>query len=727
MGTTRSEPEAGPQFDAPVRDIERASARSVERRAESVLWAILVAFGAAIALGILITLIKLIGMGHPAPNFGYYVYDDALQMYEGHWPYQDPSVGYVGLLYPPLHTALLAGLMHIHLWSGWGPVVHTLAQVALAGIVASVAYRRDSVPSAKALRVLEAIAFGLVAGWLISSNPSLGPNGAGPDLVAWALGLGGILLVQRGLNGSRRALIWSIVLLSAAFWSKQPALAAAMAATCWAVLAAVLGVTTWRRAAGFIAALAAVNLVVFGALMVATHGWLFFYMYELGSRHNWGTRSYWWIIERAWPWFRLELAFAAVLLVPGAIGWARGRRVAAPRRLRSLAADQDAQTFAILLIFLVIATTMETFFQRKQGADLEHLLGPLWALMLMAALAWRCAGRTARTRFGAGLLLGGLAFLGLGTGGPANTGLRLPELVTVEHYRTWPQPLEVLSSHGYSVLEQRFGDAGVQDGIVPPNYSTCDMTAAGLPVTGLERELAERRWLVVVPIGTLGGYCSGYGKWEERYFWKINRLIAVGYQIGSQLPYPLLVRQAGPAVDGRLQELLHCFAPYRLAGVLFRIGHGGGFWCQATWTTPRLRLGDIPSPRSQLLTDGTVTSLEGSLVITMPKRAGSVEIGVTKPARDRVLARFDAGAPGAPNGMVVTAGAVRGRAAQTAVARGAQVVRIDPDAVRGGRLSIYATVRSKAAFDFSGMTIHTKNGILRGAVTRRGLPGYRDR
>ncbi len=216
--------------------------------------------------------------------------------------------------------------MHIHLWTGWGPVVHTLAQVALGGIVASVAYRRDSVPSAKAWRALEAIAFGLVAVWLISRNPSLGPAGAGPDVVAWALGLGGLLLVQRGLNGSRRALIWSVVLLSAAFWSKQPALAASMAATCWVVLAAVLGVTTWRRAAGFIVALAAVNLVVFGVLMVATHGWLFFYMYELGSRHNWGTRSYWWIIERAWPWFRLELAFAVVLLVPGAVGWARGRR-----------------------------------------------------------------------------------------------------------------------------------------------------------------------------------------------------------------------------------------------------------------------------------------------------------------------------------------------------------------------------------------------------------------
>jgi hypothetical protein len=722
MGTTRSVSEAGPTFEAPVRKLRRA-----EQWAEGVLWAILIAFGAAIALGILLTLWELIGMAHPAPSFGYYIYDDALQMYGGHWPYQDPAVGYVGLLYPPLHTALLAGLLHIHKWSGWGPVVHTIAQVALAGIVASVAYRRDGVPRAKALRVLEAIAFGLVAEWLISSNNSLGPNGAGPDVMAWALGLSGILLVRRGLNGSRRALIWSIVLLSAAFWSKQPALAAAMAATCWAVLAAVLGVTTWRRAAGFIAAMAVVNLVVFGALMLATHGWLLFYMYELGSRHNWGTRSYGWIIGRAWPWFRLELAFAAVLLVPGAVGWARGRRVAVPRRLRALAADQDAQTFAILLIFLVIATTMETFFQRKQGADLEHLLGQLWALMLVAALAWRCAGRTARTRLGAGLVVGALAILGLLAGGPAVTGLRLREIVTVQHYESREEVLDTLSSIGLSVYQQRTGDVGVRDGIMPPNYSVCDMTAAGLPATGFERELAARRWdVIVAPFAAWEAYCSGFGKWEENYFWKINVLIDTGYYVGTQFPVPLVVRRPDPAAARTAHQLLHCFAPYRLAGVLFRIGHGGGFWCQATWTVPKLRLDSIPAGRSQILTDGTVTSLEGSLVITMPKRAGKVEIGVTKPAPDRVLARINAGALGHPANIVVTAGAVRGAAARAAIARGAEVVRIDPDAVRGGRLSIYATARSGAAFDFSGMTIHTKNGILRGAVTRRGLPGAPD-
>jgi hypothetical protein len=41
--------------------------------------------------------------------------------------------------------------------------------------------------------------------------------------------------------------------------------------------------------------------------------------------------------------------------------------------------------------------------------------------------------------------------------------------------------------------------------------------------------------------------------------------------------------------------------------------------------------------------------------------------------------------------------------------------------VQGARLSILATTGSDARLDFSGMTIHAKDGILRGAVTRRGL------
>lgn len=697
--------------------------RSVQHWVELALWMIVVAFGAAIALGILLSLWELIHLARPAPVFGYYVHDDALQMYMGHWPYQDPTVGYVGLLYPPLLTAVVAGLLHVQMWSGWNPVVLTLCEVALAGLVASVAYRRIGIPNAKALRVLEAVAFGLLARWLISNNPHMGPGGGNPDSAAWALGLGGLLLVPRGLKGSRTALLWSIILLSAAFWTKQPALAAAMAATSWAVAAALLGVTTWRRAAGFVAALAVVNVVVFGILMAATRGWLFFYMYELGRRHNWDTRSYPWIIEHAWPFVRWQLAFAAPIIVAGAVGWARGRREVGDRRLRALATDQDAQTLTILLIFLAIVTPMETYFQRKQGADLEHLFGPLWGLMLVAALGWRCAGRTVRTRVGAGLVVGMFAVLGLSVGRAPDESSHLPDLVTVQHYFNMPK---IALPRGLLMYEKRYVDLGVRDGIVPPNYSVCDLTAAGLPATGFERELTARRWDVVSPIGSWEDYCSGFGKWEERYFWKLNQVMYSGYGASAGIPRPLLVRLPGAAMDRAIRQLRHCFAPYRLAGVLFRIGHGGGFWCQKAWTVPRLSLGETPSQRSQILTDGTVTFVVGSLVITMPERVGEVQIGVTKPARDRVLAGFTAGELGRATSMVVTAGAVRGRAARAAIERGAKVMRIDPNAVRGGRLSIYATAGSAAAFDFSGMTLRTKDGILRGAVTRRGLPGAGD-
>ncbi len=80
MGTTRSASEVGSQLDAPVRNISQGSAQSAQRWAEGVLWAILIAAGAAIGVGIVLTLWKLIGMAHPEPSFGYYIYDDARQM-----------------------------------------------------------------------------------------------------------------------------------------------------------------------------------------------------------------------------------------------------------------------------------------------------------------------------------------------------------------------------------------------------------------------------------------------------------------------------------------------------------------------------------------------------------------------------------------------------------------------------------------------------------------------
>jgi hypothetical protein len=92
-----------------------------------------------------------------------------------------------------------------------------------------------------------------------------------------------------------------------------------------------------------------------------------------------------------------------------------------------------------------------------------------------------------------------------------------------------------------------------------------------------------------------------------------------------------------------------------------------------------------------------------------------------RPGRSIRITRIDAVNLHRPGSVVVTTGPVRGAAARRARAHGATVKRFDDAVVQGARLSILATTGSHARLDFSGMTIHAKDGILRGAVTRRGL------
>ena len=305
---------------------DRSSA--IPRCLEIALWALLIAFGVAIALGNVLSILDLVALSRPDPGFGYLVYDDALQMHAGHWPYQDPTDGYVGLLYPPLYTAVWAALLPVHMWSGWGPVLLTVSGLALSGMVAVAAYRPVSVPAAKTLRVLEAVAIGMVAWWLVSSNPFLGPTGGNPDPMAWALAIGGLMLLPRSLRGSTPALVGSVLLLSLGFWTKQPAAAASLAAGCWALLSAAFGVTNWRRSIAVIVGLATVNLLVLAALSLATHGWAFFYIFVLGRRHDWIGKSNLWIVRQELPVLGFTAAVAVSVLILGLAARVRTHRTA---------------------------------------------------------------------------------------------------------------------------------------------------------------------------------------------------------------------------------------------------------------------------------------------------------------------------------------------------------------------------------------------------------------
>ncbi|MCW3021526.1 MAG: hypothetical protein JWR30_848 [Conexibacter sp.] len=700
----------------------RRSVARLRRGIELALWLAAVAFAGAIVAGIAGSLLNLVHAGHPNLGSDALVYDDALQIYATHTLYQDPADGYVALLYPPLYPMLLAGLLHLRVWSGWGVVMSSFSGLALAGMVAAVAYRRVSVPQAKLLRIMEAAAIGFVGWWLVTTDPYPGTFENRPDALSWALALGGLLLVPRGLRGSRAALVAAVALLTAAFWTKQPTVAAAIAAGAWALLAVALGVTTRRRAAGFLLALVVGNLVVLGLLNATSDGWASFYIFSLGKRHYWGEFTYGEIFDRSWVILWLPSAAAALMLAAGA--FARGRRDRAVSWRAALAADADAQQLALLLSFLIVALPMETYLQRMQGGHENHLVGQLWGLALLVGLGWRWAGRRAATRIVAGSIVAGLGALGLGAGHagvPVSPGMDHVPLVVAVHRVVDVSPALVALSRHHTVYDQWFSDLGMRGRHVPTSFAACGLTAAALAPTGLERDLATRRYDFVHKIyGFRQNDCSAFGLWEENYFWKLNALVDAGYEPSTTFP-GLSERRPGAAAAAAALRLLRCFSPLRAGGALFRIGHGGGFWCQRSPTDPRIVLWETPASLSEVLTDGVVTTIEGALVITVPSGTTSTSVLAVRPGRSAWIARINAVNLRHSARVVVTTGPVHAAAARRALAAGARVKRFDAAVLKGARLSIVVMGGSRVRLDFSGMTIHTKDGILRGAVTRRGL------
>jgi hypothetical protein len=723
MGTTRSVAE-GPTLDAPVGKVGRVS---VGRWVERALWLVVVAFGVAVGAGIVGTLWALVHLSHPDPGFGYVVFDDALAIHAGHWPWEDPATGYVGLIYPPGFSGLVAGLLHIHMWSGWGVLVSILSSLVLAAITAELAFRRVGTPSAKAARVLEAAGVGLVGWWLVTCTTIPGTDGRA-DTTAWALALGGLLLVPRALAGSRRAMFGAVVLLTLGLWTKQHAGAAAIAAVVWAVLACVAGVTTWRRVAVLAAALAVVNLTIFGVLYRASDGWMYTYIFEVPRNHFWGVVSLDVLLSSVGQILWLPLTFACVTLA-AAGAWAGGLGVVRRRR-RELVHDRDVQQLVLLLLFVVVATPVAIYSERKQGSGDNQLIGPLWGLALLSALGWRVSGRWRGSRIVTGLAVALLGLLGLGFGHPftveetvwAGGMNRIRDLVVVTRLPEVPRA-SLAAARGRSLYDWYHSDLGMRDGHVPSSAIVCDMTAAGLSSIALEHAIATRRYdlMKLAPFANQTA-CSGFGKWEANYFWKVNALIKAGYhQNTSRYPPEILERRPGFGPVAAIRKLRGCFAPYRLGGVLFRISFGGGFWCQATPTDPRLTLGDIPAASSKVLSDGVVTGAAGSLVVTLPAGTGEAIVGVDRDGKVQPLAQLSAD-PARTTRTVVTFGVRRGAAADAAVSEGFTEQPVDPTTLKDNRLTILATAKSRARFDFSGMTLQTEGGVLRGAVTRRGLP-----
>lgn len=583
-------------------------------------------FGVPVALGIAISVVRLLGTAHPDLGWTTIVNNDAEALYLGHTLYQNPAHGYTGALYTPLFPALVSVLLHIYLWNGWSLLVTIAASVSLAALAAWIAYQPAG-PAPAIVRILSAAGIGGVVYWCVSSmRVSLLDEGS-IDQLAWAFALFGLVAVA-GLNraASRRRVVFAALLLSAALWTKQTTVMVAIVALAWVwgltALSALSRTTAWL----FTAVLGGLNLLLLGVLNVLTDGWELYINFEMGLRH--ATFPY-------YGAFTVE-GLRSCLLAVGLVGatWlaraaiaARGRRGVPLRSsvreasggLLGLVARGDVNSRRALLIglYLPFGFALGVYCIRKQGASDNEFLGVVWSLGLLAAIGWRVAQRHAATAVAAGGCVA--AYFVLAQLGPirqltADAGVVIPPLSNAVR---WPQvPSELRSwARDHTLYTPRLSDLNVPNGgpLYPSYYNIADLLAAGNQPLYLVHALLDRRFDGVKPfaVNEGGRYSSGYGKWEENYMWKLDQVIAARYVAEPGLPRGVLVRRAGPE---RAAWMRHCFGPFTAGGVQFRIHRGGGFWC--SFEPGQLRLVSAPTPLSEVVTTQP-TKVTGTIAVSL--------------------------------------------------------------------------------------------------------------
>ena len=137
--------------------------------------------------GLVYSLVSLIFVGHPDIGWSEHVMADAKAIAHGHFPYGDPGEGYVGMLYTPLFPSVVAILLKITWWEGWGPFVSMVAVGVTLAALGRFAWRaggdrRLSVGAASIGRVAVVIALPLSAFTIFTTN---GVFEGRTDQLAW--------------------------------------------------------------------------------------------------------------------------------------------------------------------------------------------------------------------------------------------------------------------------------------------------------------------------------------------------------------------------------------------------------------------------------------------------------------------------------------------------------------------------------------------------------------
>jgi hypothetical protein len=570
-------------------------------------------FAVPVLAGVIASIRSLLSVADPDLRWATTVNSDAEALYLGVSIYQDPADGYTGQLYTPFFPFVVSLLYRLHFWTGWPLLVVELSGLGLVAMVAWVS-RRPGRPWS----LIGGVGIGALCWWAVSSLDNSMLYEARGDQFAWLLALGGLITASAATRTTRYwPLVVAVLLLCAAFWTKQNTVAAPVVVVLWFAVLAACGAITVRRVVLLVSMLVVGNLLVFGALNLITDGWEWRLNFVLPS-HHWQSPDIMVWINEGLRGGALTFAFL------GAMGLVALARVPRHRvrlaRVRPAVAAWHAQArpavtaAAPLALMVLVGFVLAVYFRRKQGGSDNHFLGAIWAAGLLGGLLWSVAGASLRRSVAASLVV--LAFLVVGwrTASdplPGNHGVVVRPLHMVADVGPHSPVLLRLADSGL-VYMTMFGDLNVrkQRVIYPNYYNYVDLLAAGSQPLALVRAFEDRRFAFLEPVPETpenAEYTSAHGKWEENWLWKVNQVIAARY-LPSRRVVPLFEPRPGPE---RAVWQRACFGPFTLAGTDWRIGHGGGFWCNPASGLVTQR--GTPAPTTELRTDGAVDGLRGLL------------------------------------------------------------------------------------------------------------------
>jgi hypothetical protein len=585
-----------------------------------------IAFAIPIVSAMAISTARLIGTGQPLAGFiGGGTNADALTLYHGFGLYHDPASGYLGSVYTPGVPMLVAVLDHVVLWSGWVPLICYAASFPIAALAGWLYYGDTHLSRARLWELLGAVGFAAMSWWLLSAleNPSLYTGHV--DHPAWFLAFAGLLVLPWAARGSTGAMVAVVILFSLAMWTKQSAVAAAIASILWLSLQ---GPAERLKALTLTLLLLAINGVVAAVLIVSTHGWAWRLLFEFGLHQPvaYGGRF---IIHEF-------LRDHALVLIATAATW--GVVFGGLRRSHQRVDDMpaDIRAFGSLIALFVMVSALVAFQARRLAGGQDNEFIPVtWGLILLLALGFRGL----RAHIG-GQIVGAALIVALLVAG-SFTALRQRlsahgiRVATLHPVVSWPVPTPGLgppggnySGHSYYDWTGTIFSTDTQGRPYPPATNVGETLAFGRSPNYFVLALLDRRFSALqlfpraLESGPLDDYASGDGRTERHFFWKLNRVISSRYMPAPDGPPGILIRTPGPEPDRWMRS---CFAPLEIGRIRFGIGQGGGFWCRSR--PGRLKLADTPSASSDVHTQSPVRGLTGRLELRFRGGAAAIIVG----------------------------------------------------------------------------------------------------